>query len=36
MSFLFMVYTSVAQGITKNDYARAAGFLFQNLNNKKF
>jgi len=35
MSFLFMAYTSVAQGITKNDYARAAGFLFQNLNNKK-
>lgn len=35
MSFIFIAYVSLAQGITKTDYTRAASFLFQNLNNKK-
>lgn len=35
IAFIFIAGASMAQGITKNDYARAVSFLFQNLNNKK-
>ena len=33
--FILIVYVSASQTITKEDYARAVGFLVQNLNNKK-
>jgi dipeptidyl-peptidase 4 len=32
---ILLVYTSISQTITKSDYARAVGFLPQNLNGKK-
>jgi hypothetical protein len=34
-AFILVANTSNSQELTKNDYARAVSFLFQNLNNKK-